>query len=43
MGEQTGVSIWSYLYGDDAAAVVARDKPRWQAWLDAQAGAANPT
>lgn len=34
-GEGCGVSIWSYLYGPDAAAVVERDKPRWQAWLDA--------
>ncbi len=32
-GEGCGVSIWSYLYGDDAQEVVARDEPRWQAWL----------
>lgn len=37
-GEGIGVSVWSYLYGPDAAAIVARDKPRWQAWLDARAG-----
>lgn len=27
------VSVWAYLYGPDAASIVARDKPRWQAWL----------
>lgn len=27
------VSVWSYLYGDDAPAIVDRDGPRWQAWL----------
>jgi uncharacterized protein YndB with AHSA1/START domain len=32
-GPQTAVSIWSYLYGPDSSAVVARDKPRWQDWL----------
>jgi uncharacterized protein YndB with AHSA1/START domain len=32
-GEQTAVSIWSYLYGPDSSAVAARDKPRWQQWL----------
>ena len=32
------VSVWSYLYGPDATAVAARDKPRWQAWLDTRAG-----
>jgi uncharacterized protein YndB with AHSA1/START domain len=35
--EAAAVSIWSYLYGDDAPAIVGRDKPRWQAWLDANA------
>lgn len=29
------ISVWSYLYGGGAGAIVARDKPRWQAWLDA--------
>ena len=33
-GDQTGVSIWSYLYGAEGAAAVARDTARWQAWLD---------
>ena len=28
-----GVSIWMYLYGDEAEAVIARDEPRWSAWL----------
>jgi uncharacterized protein YndB with AHSA1/START domain len=32
-GEQVSVSIWSYLYGVDAAAVVERDQPRWSKWL----------
>lgn len=36
-GEQCGVSVWQYLYGDDAAALVERDGPRWNAWLQAQA------
>ena len=36
-GDQVGVSIWSYLYGDDRDALVARDEPRWNAWLAALA------
>jgi len=36
-GEQCGVSIWQYLYGDDAAMLVERDGPRWSAWLQAHA------
>ena len=36
-GDHTGVSIWSYLYGDDAATIVERDLPRWQEWLDRHA------
>ena len=36
-GEQCGVSVWQYLYGDDAAALVERDGPRWNAWLQAYA------
>lgn len=35
MGDQFGISIWSYLYGDKGEAVVRADEPRWQAWLDA--------
>ena len=35
-GDQVGVSVWSYLYGDDGAEAVARDAPRWQEWLDAR-------
>lgn len=39
-----GVSVWAYLYGDDAPGLASRDKPRWQAWLDAAGqAAANPT
>jgi uncharacterized protein YndB with AHSA1/START domain len=37
MGDAVGVSVWSYLYGPDAPAVVARDKPRWETWLAAHA------
>jgi uncharacterized protein YndB with AHSA1/START domain len=36
-GEQTSVSIWSYLYGPDRFAAAARDEPRWQSWLAEQA------
>ena len=32
-GEHVTVSIWSYLYGPDAAAAAARDDPRWRQWL----------
>ena len=42
MGEGCGVSVWSYLYGPDAATIVERDKPRWQAWLSAHAGSSAP-
>lgn len=35
--ENVGVSVWSYLYGDDAAQIVERDLPRWQQWLDERA------
>ncbi len=37
MGDQTQVSVWSYLYGPEAAAVVDRDQPLWQSFLDAAA------
>lgn len=33
MGDQFGVSIWSYLYGPGAAEIVTRDEPRWREWL----------
>ncbi len=32
-GDAVGVSIWSYLYGEDGAAAAARDEPHWWAWL----------
>jgi uncharacterized protein YndB with AHSA1/START domain len=32
-----GVSVWQYLYGPDAAAIVERDEPRWNVWLAARA------
>lgn len=36
-GDQTGVSVWSYLYGPDASAIVERESPRWTQWLEAHA------
>jgi hypothetical protein len=38
--EGCGVSIWQYLYGDEAGDLVQRDEPRWNAWLQAHAGQA---
>ena len=32
-GEATGISVWLYLYGEEAEAVAARYEPRWSAWL----------
>ena len=32
-GDTTGVSVWLYLYSDDAETLAARDEPRWAAWL----------
>lgn len=32
-GEHVSVSIWTYLYGVDAAAAVKRDQPHWSKWL----------
>jgi len=32
-GEVVGVSVWSYLYGDEGAAAAAESEPRWWAWL----------
>ncbi len=34
MGGQVYLGISLYLYGDRAAAVVARDEPLWRAWLN---------
>jgi hypothetical protein len=34
MGGQVFLPIRLYLYGDQAPAAVARDEPRWQAWLN---------
>lgn len=33
-GGRVQVAISLYFYGDDAAAVLARELPRWQAWID---------
>lgn len=38
-GDQTGVSVWLYLYGAGAAGVIARDEPEWSSWLAARAPA----
>jgi uncharacterized protein YndB with AHSA1/START domain len=37
-GEQVGVSVWSYLYGPEAADVAGRDEPRWRQWLTDRTG-----
>jgi hypothetical protein len=34
MGGQVYLSLRFYLYGDQAPAIVARDEPLWQAWLN---------
>ena len=31
--EVLGVSIWTYLYGDEGAAAAISDGPQWSAWL----------
>ncbi|MBL8776958.1 MAG: SRPBCC domain-containing protein [Acidimicrobiales bacterium] len=41
-GDEVGVSVWSYLYGEAGAAAAARDEPRWWSWLGERA-AAPPT
>ena len=33
-GDQTGLSVWSYLYGPEGAATQKRAEPLWQEWLD---------
>lgn len=40
MGEQCGVSVWQYLYGENADDIVDRDQPRWTDWLQAHAPSA---
>lgn len=40
-GDQSAVSVWAYLYGAEAEAVVADHGPRWQAWLEAQGAASD--
>ncbi len=34
--DEVSVSIWSYLYGDDAPSIAERDEPRWRDWLAAR-------
>ena len=36
LGPGCGMSVWAYLYGPGAHDIAARDRPRWQAWLDEQ-------
>lgn len=36
-GDAVGVSVWTYLYDDEGAHAVDRDRPRWTAWLEARA------
>ena len=33
LGETVMAAFSFYLYGDQAAANVAREQPRWQAWI----------
>jgi hypothetical protein len=33
-GGQSMVTLSFYLYGDQAAATVARETPLWQAWIE---------
>ncbi|WP_419918783.1 SRPBCC family protein [Candidatus Poriferisocius sp.] len=39
-GEQSGASVWLYLYGDVGVGVAERDGPLWQDWLDEVVGGA---
>ena len=36
MGGQVFISIYFYLYGERAAAAMARDEPLWRAWMNEQ-------
>ena len=42
MGGKVFLSIRFYLYGDQAAAAVAREEPLWQAWMNEHFTAAAP-
>ncbi len=37
-GDESQVSIWTYRYGDHAAAVAEAEQDGWQAWLTARSG-----
>ncbi len=39
--EGAGVSIWSYLYGEEGAVAARRDEPLWFAWLADHASLTN--
>jgi hypothetical protein len=43
MGGSTCVPLRMFVYGDDAAAVVARVEPVWQAWLNQQFASSGET
>lgn len=36
-GEQIAVSVWCYLYGDEARSIAERDASAWASWLAARA------
>jgi uncharacterized protein YndB with AHSA1/START domain len=36
-GGDSSVSIWTYLYGENRAALAERDAPQWAAWLSVNA------
>lgn len=39
-GDAVTISVWLYLYGSEAAAIAARDEPRWRSWMEARFPAA---
>ena len=41
-GGTTMVTLSFYFYGDQAAGVVAREQPLWQAWMDEHFPAGDP-
>jgi uncharacterized protein YndB with AHSA1/START domain len=42
VGDHTGVSIWSYLYGTEGDNAAVLDEPLWQQWLNEHATAQPP-
>ncbi len=37
---RTHLAVRAYRYGDDAAALAAREEPAWRAWMDEHVSAA---